>query len=88
MELFGNISGLIAALCVGFFMVPQCIKTYKRKKVDDLSGYMVTIGVVGDIFAIIHMITVLPFTWMLTMRYALVSLCGLVLFIMYLKYRK
>ena len=88
LETIGNLSGLLAALCIGTYLVPQCIKTFKTKQVNDLSGLMLLIGILGDIFAIIHLALVLPFNWMLWIKALLVTLCGGLLCVMYLKYKR
>ena len=88
LETIGNISGLLAAICVGTFLVPQCIKTFKSKHVEDISVWMITIGLLGDIFVIIHMCLVLPFNWMLWLKAVFVTFFGIILLVMYVMYKK
>ena len=51
---FTEFSGFLAAILTTFAFIPQVIKTYKIKKAEDISFYMLIIFLIGIISWIIY----------------------------------
>jgi len=57
-----GVIGLLAAICIGVYMMPQLVKTIKTKDTSGISIAMFVIALVGDLFFVINGIGILADT--------------------------
>jgi len=67
-------------------MIPQLIKTYKRKSVEDISIYFPMICIISFIFY--FMASYLTKNWILILSTSMPFVCNIIFFIQILIYRR
>jgi len=83
MDLFGWIYTIAFSICY----IPQIIKTFKTKKVNDISLSLFTLSVVGYGSALVYCINELNAPFILIINYTFGGVCSLLMILLYYLYR-
>lgn len=83
--MLASILGWIATTLFTVMLVPQIIKTIKRKTVDDISISVSVIALIANVIALIY--SILIHQWPLTVKYILGIATTLVFIYIYFKYK-
>lgn len=84
MEIFGWLYTICFAVCY----IPQLVKSFITKKVDDVSLSLFVLSLLGYISAILYAVLKLNSNVILLLNYSFGGLCSLIMIILFLLYKK
>jgi len=84
MTIFGWIYTIAFSICY----IPQIVKTFKTKKVEDISISLFTLSIVGYSSALVYSITELNAPLVLIINYTFGGICSLTMILLYYLYKK
>lgn len=84
MELFGWLYTICFAICY----IPQIVKTFKTKKVEDISISLFGLSLIGYLSAIIYTLYEIGYNYILLLNYSFGGMCSLIMIILFFLYRK
>lgn len=80
-----EICGWIGGLLLICSFIPQIIKTYKCKKVDDISLSLYVMLLIGFVFQMIYSISIM--SWPFIVNYLCNTIMVIVFLVLYFKYK-
>ena len=83
-----EIIGWFYTLCFAICYIPQIVKSFKTKKVDDISVTLFILSLTGYIAAIVYTLGEIGPNIILLTNYLFGSLCSLIMIITFFYYRK
>lgn len=84
MEIFGWLYTICFAICY----IPQIVKTFKIKKVEDISISLFGLSLIGYLSAIIYTLYEIGYNYILLLNYSFGGMCSLIMIILFFSYKK
>lgn len=83
-----DIFGWLYTICFAICYIPQIVKTFETKKVEDISLSLFGLSLFGYISATIYTLSELGFNFILLLNYTFGGMCSLIMIILYFLYKK
>lgn len=83
-----QIFGWFYTICFAICYIPQIVKTFKTKKVEDISLSLFGLSLFGYISATIYTLNELGSNYILLLNYSFGGICSLIMIVLYFLYRK
>lgn len=82
-----DIFGWIYTIAFGVCYIPQIVKTWTTKKVDDVSIALFILSIVGYAAASVYVLSKVGFNIILLANYTFGGLCSLLMVLLYYRYK-
>lgn len=83
-----QVFGWLYTICFAICYIPQIIKTFKTKKVEDISISLFSLSLLGYLSAILYTLNVIGYNYILLLNYSFGGICSLIMIILFFLYRK